>query len=232
MSFRVLSRTRSELASFIDHTLLRPDATRVEIERLCDEAARWGFAAVCVNSAWVKLAARCLRGTLVRVSSTVGFPLGAVALPAKAVETRAARRDGAAEFDMVIQIGALKSRDDAFVLRDIEGVVRGAGDGGRVKVILETSCLTRAEKVRGCRLAERAGAHFVKTSSGFLGGATAGDVRLLRRTVGDRLGVKAAGGIRDAATALRMIRAGASRIGTSAGVAIVKGMPSEGKAPY
>jgi deoxyribose-phosphate aldolase len=213
-----------DLAPLIDHTLLKPDASRPDIERLCEEARAYGFAAVCVNPVWVRLAARLLARTAVRVASVVAFPLGAQTPAGKAREARALRAEGAHELDMVLNLGALKDGDDAGVVREIEGVVRAAGPGAVVKVILETCYLTRAEKIRACRLARSAGARFVKTSTGFgPGGATVEDVRLLRRSVGPRVGVKAAGGIRDLRTARAMVRAGASRIGTSAGVAVVTG---------
>ncbi|MBI2930794.1 MAG: deoxyribose-phosphate aldolase [Planctomycetes bacterium] len=213
-----------ELAAMIDHTLLRPEAARADIEKLCDEARRHGFASVCVNPAWIPACASQLRHSPVRVCSVIGFPFGATLPEVKAFETRMVRDEGAQEFDMVINVGALKSRDDALVLRDVEGVVRAAGYNGTVKVILETAYLTDDEKVRACHLAQRAGAHFVKTSTGYApGGATVADIALMRRTVGEKMGVKASGGIRDAATALRMIEAGASRIGASASVKIVGG---------
>jgi deoxyribose-phosphate aldolase len=219
-----LPRTPGQLAALIDHTLLRADAARPEIVKLCEESVRYGFASVCVNPWWVKTAVQVLRRAPVRVAAAVGFPFGAAVPRLKAAEALAARRDGADELDMVLNLGAFRSGDSATALRDIRGVVRAAGRGTLVKVILETACLTGAEKVRACRLAERAGAHFVKTSTGFgPGGATVRDVRLLRRAVGERLGVKAAGGIRDTETALAMLRAGASRIGASASVKIVEG---------
>lgn len=213
-----------EMAGLIDHTLLKPEATKSDIEKLCDEAARYGFASVCVNPAWTGLCAQRLRNSRVRVCSVVGFPFGATSPEVKAFETKMVRDEGAVEFDMVINIGALKSKDDGLVLRDIEGVVRAAGHNGTTKVILETTYLTEEEKVRACTLAVRAGAHFVKTSTGYgPGGATVEDIMLMRRTVGERVGVKASGGIRDAAVAMKMIEAGASRIGASASVKIVTG---------
>jgi len=212
------------LASLIDHTLLKPDANRSDFEKLCDEAARYGFASVCVNPYWVPFASDRLRSSPVRVCSVVGFPFGATPPEVKAFETRTVRDLGAVEFDMVINIGALKSGNDALVRRDIEGVVRAAGPNGTVKVILETSYLTDEEKDRGCCLAQEAGAHFVKTSTGYgPGGATVEDIQRMRRAVGPRMGVKASGGIRDETIALRMIQAGASRIGASASVRIVTG---------
>ncbi len=213
-----------ELAALIDHTLLRPEASRSDVEKLCEEAHRHSFASVCVNPAWIRACADLLRQSPVRVCSVIGFPFGATLPEVKAFETKLVRDDGAKEFDMVINVGALKSGDDALVLRDIEGVVRAAGYNATVKVILETAYLTDDEKMRACQLAQRAGAHFVKTSTGYApGGATAADIALMRRTVGERMGVKASGGIRDTATALQMIEAGASRIGASASVKIVGG---------
>ena len=217
----------SALAGIIDHTLLKPEAGENEIDRICEEAARYRFASVCVNPYWVGRCARNLRETPVRVASVVGFPFGATIAEAKAHETRVCRDAGAREFDMVINVGALKSGHDGAVGRDIEGVVRAAGPNGVVKVILETAHLTDAEKERACRLAVEAGAHFVKTSTGFgPGGATVEDVRLMRRTVGPKVGVKAAGGIRDPEIAARMVAAGADRIGASASVKIVTGQRS------
>jgi deoxyribose-phosphate aldolase len=212
------------LASLIDHTLLKPDATRDEVERLCREAAQFCFASVCVNPVWVPLAAEILRGSGVPVCTVIGFPSGAHAPDVKAYETRRAVEQGAQEVDMVINVGALKSRDYALVERDIRGVVEASGRDTVVKVILETSLLTRDEKVMGATLAKAAGADFVKTSTGFAGGgATVEDVRLLRETVGPELGVKASGGIRSKEDAEAMVAAGANRIGASAGVKIVRG---------
>lgn len=223
-------RDRSEghhLASTIDHTLLKPTATAAEIRRLCAEAAEHRFAAVCVNGAWAEEAARLLAGASVGVAAVVGFPLGAMAPGAKAAEAAQAIADGATEIDMVMQIGRLKDGDDDFVRRDIEAVVAAARRGGRpalVKVIIETCFLTNEEKVRACRIAAAAGADFVKTSTGFgPAGATVEDVRLMRASVPARVGVKAAGGIRTAEAARAMLAAGATRIGTSSGVAIVSG---------
>ncbi|MBO2521742.1 MAG: deoxyribose-phosphate aldolase [Firmicutes bacterium] len=217
--------TRSELARLIDHTLLKPDATEQDIRRLCQEAAEYGFASVCVHPVFVPLAAAILSGTEIRVGTVVGFPLGANFPEAKAYEARLAVERGAVEIDMVMNIGALKGGDHRRVVEDIRAVVESAGEGARVKVILETGLLTDEEKVAACELSREAGAHFVKTSTGFgYGGATEHDVALMRRTVGDAMGVKAAGGIRDAATALRLVAAGATRIGCSASVAVVQGL--------
>jgi deoxyribose-phosphate aldolase len=214
---------REALASMIDHTLLRPDAGPAQIERLCREAVEHRFATVCVNGTWVVPAAERLAGTPVRVDAVVGFPLGAGTARAKAFEARDAIANGASEIDMVIDVGALKAGLDDVVSRDIEAVVAAVGGAGPVKVILETCLLEDAEKVRGCELARDAGAAFVKTSTGFAsGGATVRDVELMRRTVGRALGVKASGGIRTRDQAVAMIRAGANRLGTSAGVRIVR----------
>ena len=215
--------TRSEMARLIDHTLLKPNATDDQIEKLCKEAIEFGFASVCVNSAYVPLASRLLRGSGVKVCTVVGFPLGAMSTEAKAFETRDAVAKGADEIDMVINVGKLKSGDYRYVVQDIEAVVRAA-QGRCVKVILETASLTDDEKIAGCILAKAGGADYVKTSTGFgSGGATVEDVALMRRVVGPTMGVKAAGGIRTAEAAKKMISAGATRIGASASVAIVKG---------
>jgi len=213
------------LAQLIDHTLLRPEATAADIEQLCDEARRHGFYSVCVNPANVRQARALLRGTPVKVCCVVGFPLGAQAPESKALEARRAIREGAQEIDMVINIGALKSGDEALVLRDIRRVVEACQDGRAVsKVILETALLSDAEKVKGCELSMKAGADFVKTSTGFAGGgATVEDVALMSRTVAPRrMGVKASGGIRTYADVLRMVEAGATRVGCSSSVAIME----------
>ena len=212
---------RPDLAAFIDHTLLRPDAIRPDFERLCKEAAQHSFATVCVNSAHVALCTALLEDCQVPVAATVGFPLGAANAASKAAEAEQAVKDGALELDVVCAIGWLKeARRDAFQ-QDIRSVLDMSG-GCPVKVILETCLLSDDEKRRGAEWTRDAGASFVKTSTGFShGGATEQDVRLLRAVVGDDFGVKASGGIRDTATADRMIAAGANRLGTSAGVAIV-----------
>ncbi|MEM8605655.1 MAG: deoxyribose-phosphate aldolase [Myxococcota bacterium] len=217
---------RRDLAALIDHTLLRPDATPPELERLCEEAAHYNLATVCVNSAHVARCASLLSDSEVRVATTAGFPLGASSLATKVAETAQAVSDGATEIDMVCRIDALKTGDRSTFVDDIRAVVEAAM-GHAVKVILETAILGDTEKERGARWACEAGAAFVKTSTGFgPGGATEADVRLLRRAVGPEIGVKASGGIRDAATADRMVRAGANRLGTSAGVAIVTDSPA------
>jgi len=218
---------RGDLARYIDHTLLKADATREELKRLCEEARTYGFASVCVNSANVRFCKSLLQGTPVMTVAVVGFPLGAMVPEAKAFETREAIRNGADEIDMVINLGALKSRDYDLVLEDIRKVVQAAAPR-KVKVILETGSLTRNEKIIACTLAKMAGAHFVKTSTGFgPGGATAEDVALMKEVVGEALEVKASGGIRTQEDALAMIAAGATRIGASASVAIVTGKGKE-----
>jgi deoxyribose-phosphate aldolase len=212
-----------ELAALIDHTLLRPDATGEDLVQACEEARQFGFASVCVTVANVATAARLLAGCATLPIAVVGFPQGTVGTAAKVSETREAIRAGAKEIDMVIDLAALKKKDHATVLRDIQAVVEAARPAA-VKVILETGALSRDEKVIGCALAKAAGAAFVKTSTGFgPGGATAEDVVLMRQVVGNDMGVKASGGIRTAADARRMIEAGATRIGASASVAIVSG---------
>lgn len=213
-----------DVARFIDHTLLKPEASRAEIEKLCDEARQNSFASVCVNPFWVKHCAYLLYGSPVRVCTVVGFPLGATPADVKAYETRRAIFDGATEIDMVINIGALKSGDDETVKHDIRAVVEAAHEAcAIVKTIIETALLTDDEKVRACVLAKEAGADFVKTSTGFSkGGATVADIELMRRAVGASIGVKAAGGVRDLASAKELIAAGATRLGASAGVKIVQ----------
>ncbi len=214
-----------DLARFIDHTLLRPDASAADVDVLCAEAAEHGFAAVCINPVWVRRAAEHLRGTDVAVASVIGFPFGASTSDVKAMEARRAIRDGASEIDMVINIGALKSGMYDAVRQDIAGVSDACREAGAAnKVIIETALLTDEEKVIACRLAQQAKADFVKTSTGYAkGGATVFDVALMRETVGPRMGVKAAGGIRTAEDVQDMIAAGATRIGASAGVKIVTG---------
>lgn len=212
-----------DMAKLIDHTLLKPEATREEVVKLCDEARKYRFASVCVNTTWVGLCKSLLAGTDVMVCAVVGFPLGAMAPTAKAYEARDAVRQGAKEIDMVINIGALKSRDYETVFEDICRVVKSAAPAG-VKVILETSALDTEQKIIGCALSKLAGAAFVKTSTGFgKGGATVEDVELMRRIVGSDVGVKASGGVRTAEDVLKMSQAGANRVGASASVAIVSG---------
>ena len=212
---------KKTIAAMIDHTLLKPEATPAQIEKLCAEAAEYHFASVCVNPVYIPLAARLLKGTGVKVCCVVGFPLGAIAPEQKAAEAASCAAMGAEELDVVIHVGAAKAGDWALVQRDIEGVVKAAA-GHTVKVIIETCLLTDEEKVKACEAAKAAGAHFVKTSTGFsTGGATTHDIALMRKTVGPEMGVKASGGIRDYETAMAMIEAGANRIGASAGIAIV-----------
>jgi len=213
-----------ELAKHIDHTILKPDTTSEDVQRLCAEAKEYGFATVFVPSCYIRLAASLLRKSGVKVGAAVGFPLGWATTQTKMFEARQAVKHGAREVDMVINIGALKSGDHDLVKKDIRKVVGTVGKKATVKVILETGLLTDAEKVKACELAEQAGAHFVKTSTGTgHGGATVEDVNLMRQTVGTRLGVKAAGGIRTCEQARALLEAGADRIGTSAGVQIVSG---------
>ncbi|MGE5508660.1 MAG: deoxyribose-phosphate aldolase [Chitinophagales bacterium] len=217
------SASAQALAKLIDHTLLKPDAAPEAIAKLCGEAKTHGFASVCVNPCNVARAADLLRGSAVKVCTVIGFPLGASTHLTKAFEVRDAIANGADELDMVLNVGALKAQEYQVVQRDIEAVV-DAAQGRIVKVILETGLLTDREKIKACELAKAAGASFVKTSTGFgPGGATVEDVQLMRKTVGPELGVKASGGVRDRETALRMVAAGATRIGTSSGVAIVGG---------
>ncbi|MBI4060834.1 MAG: deoxyribose-phosphate aldolase [Elusimicrobia bacterium] len=219
----------SDTARYVDHTLLKPNATQEEIGRLCDEAKSFCFASVCVNPSYVALAAQLLRGSGVKVCTVVGFPLGSTTPTVKAIEARDAIANGADEIDMVINIGALKSGNDVVVYDDIKAV-RDATRSKVLKVILETSLLSNEEKVRACAAAKKAGADFVKTSTGFGGGgATVEDIRLMRETVGPLMGVKASGGIRDAKIAADMIAAGATRLGTSASIAIVTDAKPEGK---
>ena len=213
-----------KIARLIDHTILKPDATEDEVRKLCLEAREYEFASVCVNPSYVPLAASILTGSPVRITTVIGFPLGATTPTSKAIETRDAIANGADEIDMVINIGALKSGNDDLVRRDIQGVVDASRGKAIVKVILENALLTREEKVRGCLISKMAGADFVKTSTGFgPGGATVEDIVLMRSTVGPEMGIKAAGGIRDFKTAKAMVDAGATRIGASASVAIARG---------
>ena len=210
-----------DIAKYIDHTVLAANATQETIEKLCEEAKQWKFASVCVNTCWTKLCAEKLKGTGVNVCVVVGFPLGAMCTKAKAYEAKCAVEDGATEVDMVINIGWLKDKKDDLVENDIREVKKACGDK-HLKVIIEACLLTEEEKVRACELSVKAGADFVKTSTGFsTGGATAEDVALMRRTVGPDTGVKAAGGIRTFEDAKKMIEAGANRLGCSAGIAIV-----------
>jgi deoxyribose-phosphate aldolase len=212
------------LSRYIDHTLLKPDATTREIEQLCREAMEHHFWSVCVNGSRVAQAYALVENSGVKVACTIGFPLGAMTADAKRFEVEAAVDDGAQEIDVVLNIGRLKDGDNQYVLRELRDIVEAA-DERTVKVIIETCLLSREEKIRACKLVVESGAHFVKTSTGFsAGGATTHDVQLLRECVGPDFGVKASGGIRDATVALGMIQAGATRLGTSSGVAIIKGL--------
>ncbi len=211
-----------KFARYIDHTLLKPDSAIIDIKQLCAEAKNYGFASVFVNPCYVKLVAELLKGSGINIGCAVAFPIGATTTRTKVLETEQALGDGANEIDMVMNIGALKSKDYDYVKNDIAAVVNAAKPYG-VKVILETCLLTDEEKVKACLITKEAGAKFVKTSTGFsTGGATVSDIKLLRKTVGETMGVKASGGIRDYKTALAMIKAGANRIGTSAGVKIIE----------
>jgi len=221
------------IARLIDHTILKAEAVRDEVKTVCDEALRYEFASVCVNPCWVPFVAAELRGSIVRVCTVVGFPLGATSTAAKICETSAALADGAQEIDMVINVGALLGGDTADVESDIGGVVRVShAQGAIVKVIIETALLTDAQKVLACQLAQRAGADFVKTSTGFSkSGATVEDIALMRKTIGPTMGVKASGGIRTLDDVKAMVAAGATRIGASAGVRIVEASATAGPAP-
>jgi deoxyribose-phosphate aldolase len=222
-------KPKDDIAAMIDHTLLKPDATRADLEKVCDEARKWNFATVCVNASNIPLVAKLLAGSSVKPIAVVGFPLGAMTPTAKAFEAREAVRSGAREIDMVINIGALKSKDYQTVFDDICRVVT-ASRPWPVKVILETGGLSNDEKIVGCALSKAAGAAFVKTSTGFgPGGATVEDIALMRRIVGGDIGVKASGGVRSTEDALKMREAGADRIGASASVAIVTGAKSDAK---
>lgn len=227
------SITAASLARMIDHTLLKPEATIDDVRRVCQEALKFQFATVCVNSTHIQAVADLLQGSSTKPIAVIDFPLGAASSASKVFETREAIRCGAQEIDMVISIGALKDHNYSYVLDDIRQVVEAAQTGPTpviVKVILETSNLTLEEKIIGCALSKAAGAHFVKTSTGFsTGGATVEDVTLMRKVVGPKIGVKASGGIRTYEDALKMIAAGANRLGTSAGVAIItqaQGLPA------
>ncbi|WP_373558570.1 deoxyribose-phosphate aldolase [Bacillus sp. FJAT-45350] len=213
----------------IDHTLLKPEATKEQIIQLSKEAAEFDFASVCINPTWVSVAYEELKDKPnVKVCTVIGFPLGASTPEVKAFETKNAIENGATEIDMVINIGALKDKNDSLVEQDIRAVVDAAKGSALTKVIIETSLLTDEEKLRACQLSVKAGADFVKTSTGFsIGGATLPDIKLMREAVGPTIGVKASGGVRDRQTALAMIEVGATRIGASAGIAIVKGEVSD-----
>ena len=223
-----MNLTPAQLAAYIDHTLLKPDASLAQIEQLCAEAREHNFFSVCVNGSWVTTARHLLEGSEVKVACVVGFPLGAMAADVKRYETEVAVDDGAHEIDVVLNVARLKAGEDKYVLRELLDVVEAA-DERAVKVILETCLLNDAEKIRACELVVESGAQFVKTSTGFsTAGATIADVKLMRETVGPKFGVKASGGVRDAQTALAMIEAGATRLGTSSGIAIIQGLAGGG----
>lgn len=218
-----------QIAGMIDHTLLKPEATREQIVRLCEEAKQHRFASVCVNPYWVPAAARELDGSGVMVATVIGFPLGAASTRTKAFEAADAIEAGASEIDMVVNIGALKSGDIGTVTADIRAVVAACEGKAKVKVIIETGLLTDEEKVAASKASLEAGADFVKTSTGFgHGGATVADIALMRRTVGPDMGIKASGGVRDLAFARELIEAGATRLGTSSGAAIIAGGSAQG----
>ncbi|MGQ7343893.1 deoxyribose-phosphate aldolase [Streptococcus suis] len=217
-----------KLNKYIDHTILKPETTQEQVEKILSEAKEYDFASVCVNPTWVSLAAESLKDSDVKVCTVIGFPLGANTSAVKAFETKDAIANGADEIDMVINVGALKAGNDALVLDDIKAVVDASGDK-LVKVIIEACLLTDEEKVRACQLSKEAGADYVKTSTGFsTGGATVADVALMRKTVGPDMGVKASGGARSYEDAIAFIEAGASRIGASSGVAIMNGAQADG----
>ncbi|WP_166238369.1 deoxyribose-phosphate aldolase [Paenibacillus turpanensis] len=220
---------KTQLAKYIDHTYLKPEATSADIAKLCDEAKEYSFFSVCVNSAWVPFCRERLEGTGVKIAAVAGFPLGAGAAAAKAFEAAEAAEQGAVEIDMVLAIGKLLEGDYAAVGADIRKVVDAVRGRAIVKVIFETGFLNDEQKKAACRLSEEAGAHYVKTSTGFgPGGAKVEDIRLMRASVSQNIGVKASGGVRDFETAMQMIEAGATRIGTSSGIAIVTGAKGEG----
>lgn len=217
-----------DFSAYIDHTLLKPEAKKEDILNLCMEARKYSFASVCVNPAWVQTAVEALEGSAVKVCTVIGFPLGASTSDVKAFETGNAIRNGATEIDMVINIGALRSGDDELVKRDIRAVVQAAEGKALVKVIIETALLTDTEKRTACELAVVAGADFVKTSTGFSGGgATVSDILLMSKVVGPDVGVKASGGVRSFEDMQKMMNAGATRIGASSGVQIMKGLKAE-----
>lgn len=215
---------KTEFAQLLDHSLLEPQASKAQIEKLCEEALEFQFGAVCIPPFWVPVAAKMLKGSPQKIVTVIGFPLGNTLTEVKTFETERVLEAGAQEIDMVINVGALKSGEPDFVLKDIQSVVHSARqkEGVLVKVILETALLNDSEKIAACRIAAQAGADFVKTSTGFMGGATIEDVKLMHKTVGSQLGIKAAGGIKDLAIAEGMIQAGANRIGSSSCVAIIK----------
>src|SRR5699024_326722 len=220
---------KSSIASYIDHTLLKPESTQDEIITLCDEAKEYKFKTVCINPYWVKIAKARLEDSDVGITTVIGFPLGASTTASKVFETKEAIASGATEIDMVVNVGELKAHNNEAVKSDIKAVVEAAEAQAIVKVIIETGLLTNEEKIRACELSKEAGADFVKTSTGFSkGGATEEDIKLMRETVGPKLGVKASGGVRNLEAAKVLIKAGATRLGASAGIAIVKGEEGKG----
>lgn len=223
----------NNMAKYIDHTILNADATEKDIQRICIEAKEYNFKTVCINPGWVDYAAHLLKGTDVGITTVIGFPLGANTSEIKAAEAKQAVEKGVSDVDMVINIGALKNEDYPTVLNDIKAVVDAVDGKAIVKVIIETSLLNKTEKIRACELAKQAGADFVKTSTGFsTGGATLDDVKLMRATVGPKMGVKASGGVRSYEDAVAMIEAGATRIGASSGIAIVQGVVDASNSDY
>lgn len=228
LGFKGESRMTTNYAKMIDHTLLKAEATKEQIEKICAEAKQFGFASVCVNPTWVKYCSELLQNTEVLVCTVIGFPLGANTPAVKAFEAKDAIANGAKEVDMVINIGALKDKNYELVQADIAAVVEAVKGSAIVKVIIETCLLTDEEKVKACELSVAAGADFVKTSTGFsTGGATAEDIALMRKTVGSDLGVKASGGVRSLEDMKKMVEVGATRIGASSGVAIMNGLTSD-----
>lgn len=223
----------NNMAKYIDHTILNADATEKDIQRICIEAKEYDFKTVCINPGWVDYAAHLLEGTDVGITTVIGFPLGANTSEIKAAEAKQAVEKSVSDVDMVINIGALKNEDYPTVLNDIKAVVNAVDGKAIVKVIIETSLLNKTEKIRACELAKQAGADFVKTSTGFsTGGATLDDVKLMRATVGPKMGVKASGGVRSYEDAVAMIEAGATRIGASSGIAIVQGVVDASNSDY
>lgn len=223
----------NNMAKYIDHTILNADATEKDIQRICIEAKEYEFKTVCINPGWIDYAAHLLEGTNVGITTVIGFPLGANTSEIKAAEAKQAVEKGVSDVDMVINIGALKNEDYPTVLNDIKAVVDAVDGKAITKVIIETSLLNKTEKIRACELAKQAGADFVKTSTGFsTGGATLDDVKLMRATVGPKMGVKASGGVRSYKDAVAMIEAGATRIGASSGIAIVQGVADASESDY
>lgn len=223
----------NNMAKYIDHTILNADATEKDIQRICIEAKEYEFKTVCINPGWIDYAAHLLEGTNVGITTVIGFPLGANTSEIKAAEAKQAVEKGVSDVDMVINIGALKNEDYPTVLHDIKAVVDAVDGKAITKVIIETSLLNKTEKIRACELAKQAGADFVKTSTGFsTGGATLDDVKLMRATVGPKMGVKASGGVRSYKDAVAMIEAGATRIGASSGIAIVQGVADASESDY